>query len=50
MLADKNIDVFVAGAVGGNMAGALEKKDKRFFEKTGTAKQAMQEIIANIER
>ena len=45
MLADKGVDTFVAGTVGGNMAGALDAKGVKYFEKTGAAKQAAQEVV-----
>ena len=47
MLADKGVDVFVAGTIGGNMAGALKERGIKHFEKTGAAKQAAQEIAEN---
>ena len=47
MFADKGVNVFVAGAVGGEMAGALKERGVKHFEKTGTAKQVAQEIAEN---
>ena len=48
MLADKGVDIFAAGAVGGNMAGALEERGIKYCEKTGTAKQAAREAAASL--
>lgn len=47
MLADKGADVFVASTVGGNMADALEKRGIKYYEKSGTAKQVVEEIAGN---
>lgn len=44
MLADKAVDVFIAGAVGGNMSGALDERGVKYFKRTGTAKKVAQEI------
>ena len=44
MFADNGIDIFVAGAIGGNMVGALEEKGIKYYEKTGIAKRAVQEV------
>ncbi|MCD6149759.1 hypothetical protein J7J13_03180 [bacterium] len=48
MLADKGVDIFVAGVIGGNMVGALEERGIKYREKTGTAKQAAQEIAGDL--
>lgn len=48
MLADKNVDIFVAGAIGGNMAGALEGRGLKYSEKTGIAKKAAQDIAKEV--
>ena len=45
MLADKNVDIVIAGAVGGNMAAALEEKGIKYHEKQGIAKEVLQEVI-----
>jgi len=50
MLADKSVDIFAAGAVGGNMVGALEERGIKYYEKTGTAKQAAREIAENFDQ
>ncbi|MFH1412942.1 MAG: NifB/NifX family molybdenum-iron cluster-binding protein [bacterium] len=47
MLADKGINVFIASAIGGNMAGALEERGVKYYEKSGPAKQIAQEIADN---
>ncbi len=39
MLADKGVNVFVAGAIGDNMIGALEEREIKYYEKTGVAKE-----------
>ena len=49
MLADKGVDIFVAGTVGDKMIDALEEKGIKYYEKTGEAKQAAQEITSNVE-
>ena len=48
MLADKGVDVFAVGVIGGNMSGALEERGIRYYEKSGTAKQAAQEIAGDL--
>ncbi|KPJ56436.1 hypothetical protein AMJ49_04830 [Parcubacteria bacterium DG_74_2] len=44
MLADKDVNIVIAGAFGGNMTNALEQRGIKYFEKTGKAKQAVQEL------
>ncbi|MEA2064753.1 MAG: NifB/NifX family molybdenum-iron cluster-binding protein [Patescibacteria group bacterium] len=44
MLADKGVDIFVAGVMGGNMAGALKERGLEFREKTGKAEEVAREI------
>lgn len=48
MLADKNVDIFVAGAVGGNLVGALKERGLKYFKKAGTAKKAAQDVIEKV--
>jgi len=45
MLADKNVDVVIAGAIGANMASALEKKGIEHYEKQGIATVTLKEVI-----
>jgi len=45
MLADKDVDTVIAGAFGPNMASALNERGIKYFEKQGTAKEAIQEVI-----
>ncbi|MCK4355082.1 NifB/NifX family molybdenum-iron cluster-binding protein [Candidatus Parcubacteria bacterium] len=45
MLADKDIDIVIAGAMGPNMLGALDEKGIKHYEKQGRAKQVLQEIV-----
>ena len=45
MLADKGVNVVVAGAVGGNMVAALNEKGIKFYEKQGKAKEVLKEIV-----
>lgn len=47
MLADKNVDVCVAGVMGENMTGALEERGVKFVEKTGIAKEVASEIVTS---
>lgn len=44
MLADAGVNVFVAGAVGDNMRGALEQRGVKYVIKTGIAGDAVREI------
>ena len=50
ILTDKGVDVFVVGAIGDNMVGALEERGIKYYEKTGDAKQVVQEVIESSER
>ena len=45
MLADKKVDIVVANAIGNNMAGALEESGIKYYEKSGIAKEVVQEVI-----
>lgn len=45
MLADKGIDVFVAETLGENIINSLKEKGVKYYEKQGTAKKALQEVI-----
>jgi len=46
MLADKGIDLVVAGAFGPNMVGALEERGLKYHEASGDAKKAIIEIAS----
>ncbi len=48
MLADKGINIFAAGVIGGNMAGALKERGLEFCEKTGLAQKAAREIADSL--
>ena len=41
MLADKNIDVIIAGNFGPNMIGALDEKNIKHIAMTGSAREAV---------
>ncbi len=47
MLADIGVDVFIAGAIGDNMQGALQARQIRYCPKTGIASRAAKEIENN---
>lgn len=47
MLSDMNIDVVVAGAMGGNMKGALQEKEIKCYEKEGSIKDALDHLLKN---
>jgi len=49
MLADKNIDTFIAGNIGQNMKGALEERGIRCVIMTGPAKKAAAQAASHIE-
>lgn len=40
MLADKGVDMVIAGAFGGNMTGAMEERGLEYNQATGNAKKA----------
>jgi len=44
MLADKKVDMVIAGGFGENMIGALAERGIRYLEITGKAKQALLQI------
>lgn len=44
MLADKQVNLVIAGKFGPNMIGALEERNVKFKEKQGTADKALSEI------
>ncbi len=44
MLADKNVDIVIAGDIGGKMENALEDKGIKFYEKEGIAENIANEI------
>jgi predicted Fe-Mo cluster-binding NifX family protein len=48
MLADKGVDIVIAGAIGPNMLGALEEREVKYYEKQGAAKEAIEEIIKSV--
>ena len=45
MLADKDVNIVIAGGIGGNMAGALDERKIKYYEKQGLAKEIVQEIL-----
>lgn len=45
MLGDKDIKIVIAAAIGANMADALNEKGIKFFQKQGTAKEVLTEVI-----
>lgn len=45
ILADKNINCFVAENIGKNMAEALKERGVEYCERAGLAKQAIEEIV-----
>ncbi len=45
MLADKSINVVIAGKFGDNMIGALESRGLKFYERNGEAKKEALEIV-----
>jgi len=45
MLADKGVDTFIAGEIGGNMAGALEGRGIRHIGRNGTVAEALELIV-----
>lgn len=45
MLAQKNVDVFVTGSIGGNMEGALAEKNIEFKSKSGKVEDAIKEYF-----
>ena len=45
MLADKKVDIVVAEAIGDNMAGALEERGIKYYEKQGVVKEVVQKVI-----
>lgn len=47
LLADKEVDTFVAGNIGPNMEGALTERKVKYQLKTGTAKEAVKEILSS---
>lgn len=47
MLADRNVDVVVAGAIGANMANALDERGIEYSERQGKVKEVVQEILSD---
>lgn len=47
MLADKGVDVFVAGALGEKAATIFKERGVQYYEKTGAVRQAVNEVIEN---
>lgn len=45
MLADKNVDLVIAGKFGPNMASALEERGVKFKEKQGTVEEVLKEVL-----
>ena len=45
MLADMNVEIFIAGAIGDKMSGALEERGVKYHEKSGSAKDIIKEIV-----
>jgi len=45
MMADKNVDVLVAGRVGYNMKDALDEKGIKSFERKGIVKEVLKEFL-----
>ena len=45
MLADKGVDLVIAGKFGPNMASALEEREIKFEEKQGTVEEVLKEIL-----
>ena len=48
MLADKDVDICVAGKIGANMVEALEERGVKYIEKTGEIKVALKEVLEPI--
>ena len=46
MLADKKVDIVIAGRFGPNMAQALTERGLKYYEKTGIVKDAILEFIS----
>ena len=46
MLADKDVDAVIAGAMGPNMLGALEERGVKHYEKQGSAQEALKQVIS----
>jgi predicted Fe-Mo cluster-binding NifX family protein len=44
MLADKGVEVVLAGSFGGNMTAALEQRGIKFMESAGSAKEAAKSV------
>jgi len=45
MLADKGVDIVIAGSFGPNMEEALKDRGLKFEEKTGNAKEIIEEMV-----
>ena len=45
MLADKDVNIIIAGAFGANMISALEERGLEHQEKQGSAREALKEVI-----
>jgi len=45
MLADKDVEIIIAGATGSNITNALDAKGIKFYEKHGRAKEALREVL-----
>jgi predicted Fe-Mo cluster-binding NifX family protein len=47
MLADKKVDIVIGSQIGGHMEEALTSRAMKYYEMTGSAKDAVAEIIAH---
>lgn len=47
MLADMNVNIFIAGAVGEKMKDALEDRGLTYYEKEGNIKDALDHFLKN---
>ena len=45
MLADKDVNIVVAGTIGENMTAALDEKGIKYYQKQGIAKKVLREIV-----
>ena len=45
MLADKDVNIVIAGAMGGNITNALDERGLKYYIKQGIAKEVLEEVI-----
>jgi predicted Fe-Mo cluster-binding NifX family protein len=45
MLADKDVDIVIGGAFGGNMEDILRARGLRYYEMSGTVKESLMRLI-----